>query len=1345
MDDSLAVVGLSCRVPGADDIRKFWSNLVEGICSVTPLDGDLDPSIPPSVKNDPRYVTVRGRIRQADCFDHDFFGFSPREAQLMDPQHRLFLEECWNALEDAACDPDRFPGLIGVYGGTGFNTYFSRHLANRPEVTELMGEHQIQLLNGPDYLAGRAAYCLNLQGPAVSVYTGCSTSLVAVIQACESLWSHQCDLALAGAGFVQCPLNAGYLYREGEVFSKDGSCRPFDAEANGIVFSDGVGVVALRRTVDAVRDGDPIYARIMGTGLNNDGRERVSFTSPGVKTQARAIRDAQEHAGVGADSISYIEAHGAGSNMGDPIEFKALRNAFKQDTERTGYCCLGSVKGNLGHLDAAAGVAGLIKTCLALKHQAIPATLNFRTPNPEIDLDSSPFFISTEHRRWESPRPLRAGVSSLGIGGTNAHVVLEEHVAYAPPPIPEPTPRPLLLSAKSKAALQRRRLTLARYLEDHPETRVDQLCHTLQAGRSRFEHRLALTVETISQAVTGLGDLGIDSANCTATERPLVFLFPGFGSQTSTMGCQLYQQESVFRSAVKRCSQIAADFVLATGWKVEDHFARAMWREEHAQLLLFVTEFALAEFWMSLGLRPELVAGHSLGEYAAATLAGIFSLEEALRLIVRREALTQRLPEGAMLAVFQSAAEVSRYLGPGLDLAAVNGPGVSVLSGTVEKVDNLSRRLAEEGVRCRKLHTTRAFHSAQLDSIMDEFAEVVDSVPKYRGELPLVSCLTGRLLQGEHLDTSYWLSHFRETVRFDKCLSTLLENEEYAYLEVGPGQVLRDLSQAHPSAKPGHAFVSSFSHPKEEFSEQASVVRAMGSLWVAGVSIDREAFRGQNVPRLSLPGYPFERVRHWIEAPRRNDEASRLEPVSTEDGNGTQNPESDFEWQLDDETQNRLGGLFYEILGSKSLGSESCFYRLGGTSLSSVRLLVRIEEVFGVSLSLSTLESASTIERLSDEITSRKLDSSWQLASSGSSRIANFAAGPAALPQPVLEEARAHLQKLPGADTSVLEIDHRSQAFRAILARCQNNLRALLGIPDDYHILFLQGGASLQFSMLALNFLPGRFAYYSRTGAWSKRAMLEGAKHGEVRLHWDGKPWGFTRMPNPGDFALQDEAAYLHFTSNETLEGIQLQGDPEPGRVPLVCDATSDILSKPINIDRYAMIYSSAQKNAGTAGVTLVVIKDAFLKSQVCSALPTMLDYRAIAEDDSLFNTPPCFAIYMVELTTRWLLEEVGGLHRMAALNKQKSTRIYSVVDESQGFYRGLADPAFRSQMNVVFALPSEALEKKFVEQAAGKGLIGLKGHHLMGHLRASLYNAVGLEEVERLADFMICFEKENR
>lgn len=880
--EAVAVVGMSGRFPGARGVEELWENLRGGVESVTFFSDEelLAEGIDAAALKHPSYVKAKPVLEDMELFDAAFFGFNPREAEIMDPQHRVFLESSWAALEDAGYDPDVCRGRIGVFAGASLSTYVFNALASLREEREQLGAlQQLGIGNGLGTFTTRVSYKLNLKGPSVSVQTACSTSLAAVHLACQSLLSYQSDMALAGGVSIIVPRREGYFYVEGGIFSPDGHCRAFDADARGTIVGDGVGVVVLKRLSEAVADGDTIHAVIRGSAMNNDGSAKVGFTAPSIEGQVEVVAEAHAVAGVDAASISYVEAHGTGTQMGDPMEVKALTRAFRASTDAKGFCALGSIKTNIGHLDTAAGVAGLIKTVLALKHRQLPPTLHFTRPNPEIDFENSPFFVNTSLADWKTNgTPRRAGVSSFGFGGTNVHVIAEEA-----PPVDETTAsRPyqlLCLSAKTATALDAASDNLSAYLSRHPELDLADAAHTLHVGRKGFAERQILVCRDREDALAALESRDpkrlVRARAAEESEHGVVFMFPGQGSQFVGMAREIYEAESVFRDELDECCRLLLphlgrdlrEVVFAPDARAEDA-ARELEQTRLTQPALFAVEYSLARLWMSWGVALRAMIGHSIGEYVAACLAGVFTLEDALALVAARGRLMQGLPAGAMLAVALPEEELKPLLGARLSLAAINGPSSCVASGPVEAVEELERTLADRGTPGRRLHTSHAFHSSMVEPVLDAFADEVRRARPQPPQLPFVSNVTGTWITArEATDPGYWVRHLRGAVRFADGARELLAEPSHVLLEVGPGQTLKQLVAQQTGRGSDRLVLSSLRHPHSNETDEALLLEALGRLWAAGVRVDWPGFYArERRRRVPLPTYPFERRRFWAEA-----------------------------------------------------------------------------------------------------------------------------------------------------------------------------------------------------------------------------------------------------------------------------------------------------------------------------------------------------------------------------------------------------------------------------------------------------------------------------------------------
>ncbi len=883
----IAVVGMAGRFPGARSVDEFWQNLRQGVESVRVFTDDelLQAGIPRAVLEREEYVKAGTVLEEADLFDASFFGINPREAEIMDPQQRLFLECAWEVLESAGYDPERCRGRVGVYAGAGHNNYMQNVLSNR-EVMAKVSHYQALLGNDRSFFTTRVCYKLNLTGPSFSVQAACSTSLVAVHLACQHLLDYECDLALAGGASLTFPQVTGYVHQVGMILSSDGHCRPFDERASGTVAGKGVGVVLLKRLSEAVADGDTVHAVIKASAVNNDGSSKVGFTAPSVEGQAEVIAEALAKAELEPESIGCIEAHGTGTELGDPIEIAALTKVFRAGTAKKQFCAIGSLKSNLGHMDAAAGIGGLLKAIYSVKHGEIPPSLHFEKPNPKLDLEESPFYVNTELRPWpassSSRGRRRCGVSAFGIGGTNAHVIVEE------PPRSESSPSPrgdelLVLSAKSEAALDRATENLSAYLGRNPEASLADVAYTLSVGRRSFPYRRALVAGSPEEAARILSERDkkhIRESRVEAASGGVAFLFPGQGAQYAGMGAELYRVEPEFRKELDRCCEIlrphlgldVRELLFPESAKEGGDGSGDTLRETRVtQPALFAVEYSLARLLMRFGIEPSAMAGHSIGEYVAACLASVFSLEDALALVAARGRWMQSAPRGTMMAVGLSEAELLERLvplGEALAVAAVNAPTLTVASGPDDQIAAFERSLAVEGIECRRLRTSHAFHSPMMDPILDDFRTELQRVRLCRPEMRFVSNVTGGFIRDEEAtDPEYWVRHLRQPVRFSDGVETILRDGVAVLLEVGPGNALGSLAQQQLGRGRERVSLSTMPAPTKRVSESQLLRETLGRLWLKGVPVKLdETYASERRLRVPLPTYPFERQRFWVAA-----------------------------------------------------------------------------------------------------------------------------------------------------------------------------------------------------------------------------------------------------------------------------------------------------------------------------------------------------------------------------------------------------------------------------------------------------------------------------------------------
>lgn len=958
-ENAIAIIGVSGRFPGADDLDKFWANIRAGKTSISRFsDAELEDSFPPDIRNAANFVRARPILENVDQFDAEFFGMLPREAALTDPQHRLLLECAWSALEDAGYDPARFPGAIGVFAGCSMNTYLLNNvLGERLDADRFTSDYQVgsydALLGAlPDTLATRIAYKMNLRGPAMTVQSACSTSLLAVAEACQSLLLYQSDMALAGGASLTFPQKRGYQHLDGGMVSPDGVCRPFDDDAGGTVFGDGAAIVVLKRLADAVEDRDHIYAVIRGSAVNNDGSDKVGFTAPSVRGQASVIASALAAADVDAASIGYVECHGTATPLGDPIEFAGLVRGFGSGRVDRPYCALGSAKANIGHLDVAAGATGLIKATLALNHHEIPPLANFHKPNRHIDLAGTPFYFPTAPIAWpQGPSPRRAGVSSFGVGGTNVHVVLEE----APPATParDATQRRyvLPLSARNDAALAAAAVSLAEHLARYPDIALEDVAYTLQVGRRAFDRRAAIACSSREEAMEALRSLSTPT-RWPDGRAPLIFMFPGQGAQYPGMARDLYRDHASFRALMDEGIAIA-DPIVGAGLRSQllDPEATGGDTTLLTQPALFIFEYALARLWISWGLRPDAMVGHSVGEFVAACLAGVFSFEEGCRLIATRARIMQAMAPGAMLAVRLPEAELRAELGDALDLAAVNAPSLCVASGPREEIDALNDRLTKRGVGCRLLAVSHAFHSRSLDPALADIERAAASVLLAPPQMTFASSVTGGWVEAtQATDPKYWAWHGRAPVRFADALATVAQEGQPFLLEVGPGHTLSALSAQIVDRRRMRGVVASLADADTD-----GLSDALAALWRAGFTPDWTAITGTHGRRIPLPTYCFQRSRHWIErAGKRSIAQPPAVAASTLPGTSATSV-SGLPISRIAALRSQIVEILTDLSGVSDIDPQASFLELGFDSLLLGQVARALEKKFQVRISFRQL------------------------------------------------------------------------------------------------------------------------------------------------------------------------------------------------------------------------------------------------------------------------------------------------------------------------------------------------------------------------------------------------------
>ncbi len=877
----IAIVGMAVRVPGARDHREFWANLRDGIESIRtyPTEDLLTAGESPDRIRKKNYVPRGADLGGMELFDADFFGFSPKEAAIMDPQHRHFLECTWEAFEDAARPPERISGPVGVFAGSGMGSYFYFNVCSHRDLVDDVGMFLLRHTgNDKDFLATRVSYLFDLHGPSLNIQTACSTSLVAVHAACQSLLTHECDMAIAGGVTIEIPHRRGYLHHDGEVLSVDGHCRAFDANATGTVFGSGVGVVVLRRLADAIADGDPIRAVIKATAINNDGASKAGYLAPSVSGQAEAVVEAHTLAGISADAVQYIECHGTGTNLGDPIEIEALTAAFRRSTQRAAFCRIGSVKTNIGHLDTAAGVVGLIKTVLALQHKQMPPSLNFEKPNPAIAFASTPFVVNDRLTTWpRGTSPRLAAVNSLGVGGTNAHVIVEEAPeAETGRSHADVGPQVLVLTGKTRQAVDSAAERLAAHLEAVPQDTLQDVACTLITGRRHFEHRRIVAVADRKDAIDVLRQTGssrfMTHSTIDRTSGP-VLLFPGGGAQYPAMAATLYRKDPAFAAIVDEgISYLPADAaarirqVWLNASRHDRDAAQQLLRPSLQLPAILILEIALARLWMSWGVKPAALIGHSMGENAAACISGVLDFKAVVNLVHLRGTLFEELAGGAMLSVSLPLDELRRRLPADLDMAVNNAPDLGVVSGPVAAIDAFAAELAAEEIEHSKVPISVAAHSRMLEPILSRFESYLRSIRLARPQIALISNVSGTwMTDAQATDPEYWVSHLRSTVRFSEGLATLAEDPTRIYIEVGPGRTMSSLVKSQGKAD-GNQIINSLPHADDDKDDRLSFLTALGRAWALGLPVPLErSWQGTGARRVALPAYPFQGQPYFIE------------------------------------------------------------------------------------------------------------------------------------------------------------------------------------------------------------------------------------------------------------------------------------------------------------------------------------------------------------------------------------------------------------------------------------------------------------------------------------------------
>ncbi len=974
LQDGIAIIGISCRFPGAQNKDEYWNNIInqkESIRFFSEEELRQQEYNWENLKNNPNFVKARGYLEDVDKWDAGFFNVTPKDAMTMDPQQRLWLQNTWHAFEDAGCNPFSYKGSIGVYAGSFYNTYLLNNVLRNPETYELYLRgrtpemFQTYLNNDPMFLATRTAYFFNLKGPAINIQTACSTSLVAISQACNSLISFESDMCVAGGVTVIIPQHTGYIYQEGAIGSPDGHCRPFDIDSKGTVFGNGVGTVILKRLKDAIDDNDRIYSVIRGWAINNDGNQKVGFTAPGIEGQYSAIKMAQSFANINADEISYIEAHGTATPLGDPIEIAALSKAFRTTTNKKQFCGIGSVKSNIGHLDAAAGVAGLIKIAMSAYNKKIPATLHFKEPNPRIDFKNSPFYVVDKNIEWHEKRPLIMGVSSFGVGGTNAHVIISDYYSENKS-ITTSRPGLFLLSAKSENSLKQMQLNLSNYLMKEDFYTKEDITYTLQKRRMHMPFRSY----AVSNEKNGVTECSFLSKKYDASLNELAFVFPGQGAQLPLMGENLYYSEPVFKSILDECFNIYNEI---TGNNLKeilfskntDFSNEKLSQTIITQPALFAVEYALAKLYIHYNVLPNYLVGHSIGEYTAAAISGVFDLKSAMAIVCKRGELMQSMPNGNMVSVFSSD-DVLRELSQGLfEIAAVNSQQMCTISFQKENNDKVLALLTEKDINFVSLNTSHAFHSKAFDPILDEFSSFVNTFNLNLPKIPYISCLTGKIITNEQaISGNYWADQLRNTVLFSKGIEHLVEDENIIFLEVGPNTHLSGLIRNNEKVIDKSIIINSLGKQSID-SEHNMFYKSIGELWMRGIEADFNQFYENQIPNLaSIPLYAFEKKKYWIDY-NPSHQNNIFQTIADKE---KEEPTNEILEERSNSRINQLKQIWLDVLGIENINETDNFFDLGGNSLIALTIINKIKKTFEIDFSLMHFLNNPTLNNLSDYI-----------------------------------------------------------------------------------------------------------------------------------------------------------------------------------------------------------------------------------------------------------------------------------------------------------------------------------------------------------------------------------------
>ena len=983
-ENLIAIIGMSGRFPQAESVDELWKNLLKGKECVQQFSKEelIEEGISQSEVESDEYIGVKGIIDSSNAFDADFFGYTVKDLMIIDPQARVLLEEVWKAIEDSGNVISNYNGRVGIYAGTGMNTYLLR--AIQRGLVQKYDDFDIMLGSDKDLLATRVAYKLNLTGPSLTVQSTCSTSLVAVHLACQGLLSGDCDMAVAGGVSISYPIKQGYKYRKGMIFSKSGHCRPFEERSDGTIFSDGVGVVVLKRLEEAVDDGDDIYGVIKGTAINNDGNNKVGFTAPSPTGQAAVIRDCLTVADVSADTIQYVEAHGTATEIGDLLEIKAISQVYREYTSERNFCAIGSIKSNIGHLNTASGIAGFIKALLVLKHGVIPVMPNFEKENENLNLEDSPFYINRQNVELKRNGMARVAVSSFGIGGTNAHAILEE-APLSEKSVEEENEKYIFpFSAKTKSSLLMNMKKIKEWIEENKDINMGNVAMTLQTGREVFGVRRGIVSDNREDLILKLNESINEKKTVKSLKRPIYFLITGQGSQYINMAKDLYESVEYFRDIIDKGIKMIQERYQENFLKIlypdEEYSQKAQKvinNTEYAQPLIFLVSYALGRYMISLGVQPDKIIGHSLGEYVGACLADVMSFEEGLDIIYWRGKYLQSAERGTMLAVKASKKDIEDLNLKDVYISTINAPEAIVLGGSVNMIDEAKRILVSKNIICQSLNTSHAFHTPLMETAAEKFGQYLKQYNLKEPNIDLISNTTGQLVKkGQVCNYKYWKDHIVKPVLFERGVRQLLLEEDALFIEIGSGRTLIDLAKQQSAGK-NQIFMNLLPGRHYKQSHYRFFLEKLAALWEIEATVKLNGFQGKKYHKIHMPTYQFDRQQF-----------SLLEIGGEQKGNIFNNNSIHYKASINrdgvktpyidprNEVEELLLGLLKENIGIENIGVMDNFFELGLSSLSASQYALLIKESIDLDIEIQDIIEAGCVSVLSQTVTEELLKES---------------------------------------------------------------------------------------------------------------------------------------------------------------------------------------------------------------------------------------------------------------------------------------------------------------------------------------------------------------------------------